>query len=233
MKTVSLVGSTGSIGTQAVEVIGADPGAYRVVAIGAATSVDALADQAELLRPERVALADPGRAGELAARLPPGVELLVGPEALAEIATGADVVVNGVVGFAGLPVTLAALQSRVPAGPGQQGVADRRRARRPGGPGDRRGRDRAGRLRALRHPPVPAGRSHGKRDGRPAAPALDARPADRADRQRRSFPGTASTIPGRGDRRGRPGPPDLEDGPEDHHRLVDADEQGPRGHRSP
>jgi 1-deoxy-D-xylulose-5-phosphate reductoisomerase len=111
MKTVSLVGSTGSIGTQAVEVIGAAPGSYRVVAIGAATSVDILADQAERLRPDRVALADPERAGDLADRLPAGVELLVGPEALAEIAMGADVVVNGVVGFAGLPVTLAALHA--------------------------------------------------------------------------------------------------------------------------
>ena len=111
MKTVSLVGSTGSIGTQAVDVIAADPGAYRVVAIGAATSVDTLAQQAERLRPERVALADPARAADLAARLPEGVELLVGPQALAEIATEADVIVNGVVGFAGLPVTLAALQS--------------------------------------------------------------------------------------------------------------------------
>jgi 1-deoxy-D-xylulose-5-phosphate reductoisomerase len=106
VKTVSLVGSTGSIGRQTVEVIEADPGAYRVIALGAATSVDALADQAERLRPERVALVDAGRAGELADRLPPGVELLVGPDALVEIAKGADVVVNGVVGFAGLPVTL-------------------------------------------------------------------------------------------------------------------------------
>ena len=111
MKTVSLVGSTGSIGTQAAEVIGADPGAYRVVAIGAASSIETLAVQAAQLRPERVALADPARAHELAARLPTGVELLVGSDALAEIATGADVVVNGVVGFAGLPVTLAALQA--------------------------------------------------------------------------------------------------------------------------
>jgi 1-deoxy-D-xylulose-5-phosphate reductoisomerase len=111
MRTVSLVGSTGSIGTQAIDVVRAEPDAYRVVAIGAATSVDRLAEQAELLRPERVALADPGRAGELAPRLPPGTELLTGPEALAAIATDADVVVNGVVGFAGLPVTLAALEA--------------------------------------------------------------------------------------------------------------------------
>jgi 1-deoxy-D-xylulose-5-phosphate reductoisomerase len=111
MKTVSLVGSTGSIGTQAIDVIDSDPQSYRVVAIGAATSVDRLASQAEHLRPERVALADPRKAHELASRLPAGIELLVGTEALAEISTSADVVVNGVVGFAGLNVTLAALNA--------------------------------------------------------------------------------------------------------------------------
>ncbi len=111
MKTVSLVGSTGSIGTQAIEVISSDSESYRVIAIGAARSVDRLAAQAEQLRPERVALGDPEKASELALRLPAGVELLVGPEALAEISTSADVVVNGVVGFAGLPVTLAALNA--------------------------------------------------------------------------------------------------------------------------
>jgi 1-deoxy-D-xylulose-5-phosphate reductoisomerase len=51
MTTVSLVGSTGSIGTQAVDVIEADPDRYRVVAIGAARSVDVLAAQAWKLRP--------------------------------------------------------------------------------------------------------------------------------------------------------------------------------------
>ncbi len=58
-----------------------------------------------------MAIADPSLAAELRARVPAGVEVLAGPEALAEIARHADVVVNGVVGFAGLPVTLAALQS--------------------------------------------------------------------------------------------------------------------------
>jgi 1-deoxy-D-xylulose-5-phosphate reductoisomerase len=107
--TVSLVGSTGSIGTQAIDVIEAEPGRYRVVALGAARSVDLLASQARRLRPERVAIADASLASRLAAAVPRGVEVLAGDEALAEISTGADVVVNGVVGFAGLPVTLAAL----------------------------------------------------------------------------------------------------------------------------
>ena len=111
MRSVSLVGSTGSIGTQAVDVVRSAPGAYKVVAIGASSSVDVLAEQAEALQPERVAIADTSRAAELRSRLPTGVELLAGPDALAEIATQADVVVNGVVGFAGLPVTLAALNA--------------------------------------------------------------------------------------------------------------------------
>lgn len=111
MRTVSLVGSTGSIGTQAIDVVRSDPDAYRVIAIGAARSVDLLAEQAELLQPEKVALVDTARAAELESRLPAGTELLAGPDALGAISAEADVVVNGVVGFAGLPVTLAALNA--------------------------------------------------------------------------------------------------------------------------
>ncbi len=109
MRTVSLVGSTGSIGTQAVDVIEGEPDRYRVVAIAAATSVDLLVEQAQRLRPQIVAIADATRAGELRQRVPVGVTVLAGPDALTETATMGDVVVNGVVGFAGLPVTLAAL----------------------------------------------------------------------------------------------------------------------------
>jgi 1-deoxy-D-xylulose-5-phosphate reductoisomerase len=111
VKTVSLVGSTGSIGTQAIDVIGAEPDRYRVIALGAARSVDQLAAQAARLHPEQVAIADPSLAATLKERVPAGTEVLAGPESLAEIARHADVVVNGVVGFAGLPVTLAALQA--------------------------------------------------------------------------------------------------------------------------
>ncbi|MGH9225867.1 MAG: 1-deoxy-D-xylulose-5-phosphate reductoisomerase [Acidimicrobiales bacterium] len=111
MKTVSLVGSTGSIGTQAADVVRAEPDRYRVIALGAYRSVEVLAVQAKELRPERVAIADESLAAELAAAVPAGIEVLAGPGALAAIATDADVVVNGVVGFAGLGVTLAALNA--------------------------------------------------------------------------------------------------------------------------
>jgi 1-deoxy-D-xylulose-5-phosphate reductoisomerase len=109
--SVSLIGSTGSIGTQAIDVVDACPDRFSVVAIGAQRSVELLADQARRLRPEVVAIGDPSLAGELARTLPPGVELVAGTEGLAHIATVADVAVNGVVGFAGLTVTLAALNA--------------------------------------------------------------------------------------------------------------------------
>ncbi|MDQ6726491.1 MAG: 1-deoxy-D-xylulose-5-phosphate reductoisomerase [Actinomycetota bacterium] len=111
MKTISVVGSTGSIGTQTLEVVAAEPDRYRIVALGANRSVDLLAAQAAAVRPEVVAIADAALAGELRARVTKGVEVWAGPEALAAIARDADVVVNGVVGFAGLPVTLAALEA--------------------------------------------------------------------------------------------------------------------------
>jgi 1-deoxy-D-xylulose-5-phosphate reductoisomerase len=109
--TVSLVGSTGSIGTQAIEVIEGFPDQFRVVALGAHRSTETLAAQAHRLHPEVVAIGDPTRALELSRALPRGIEVVVGDEGLATIATVAEVVVNGVVGFAGLTVTMAALEA--------------------------------------------------------------------------------------------------------------------------
>jgi len=108
-RTVSIAGSTGSIGTQTLDVIAAEPERFEVVALGAGSSVEALAKQAHEVRPQVVAIADASRARELQAAVPAGTEVLAGPDALAEIAPLGDVCVNGVVGFAGLGVTLAAL----------------------------------------------------------------------------------------------------------------------------
>jgi 1-deoxy-D-xylulose-5-phosphate reductoisomerase len=109
--TVSLVGSTGSIGRQAIEVMEACPERFDVVALGAYRSVELLVAQATRLHPTVVAIGDAACAAELGERLGPGVEIVVGTEGLAHIATLADVAVNGVVGFAGLQVTLAALEA--------------------------------------------------------------------------------------------------------------------------
>ncbi len=109
--TVSLVGSTGSIGTQAIDVVDAEPGRFRVTALAAQRSVDTLVAQAARLRPELVAIGEESLAADLARRLPDGTEVLAGEKGLVAAAQAADVVVNAVVGFAGLPVTLAALES--------------------------------------------------------------------------------------------------------------------------
>jgi 1-deoxy-D-xylulose-5-phosphate reductoisomerase len=109
--TVSLVGSTGSIGTQAAEVIDSSPERFEVVALGAQRSIESLAAQARRYRPQVVAIGDPSLAGELARLVPAGTEVVTGVDGLAHIATLADVAVNGVVGFAGLTVTMAALEA--------------------------------------------------------------------------------------------------------------------------
>jgi 1-deoxy-D-xylulose-5-phosphate reductoisomerase len=109
MRSVAILGATGSIGTQTLDVVRAEAGAYDVVALGASTSVDELAEQAREFRPDVVAIADAGKAKELEALVPKGTTVVAGSDAMAQISTDADVVVNGVVGFAGLSVTLAAL----------------------------------------------------------------------------------------------------------------------------
>lgn len=102
---VSIAGSSGSIGTQTLDVVRAEPDRFRVVGLGVSSSITTLIAQAIEFRPEVVAVADPARRSEVAAALPfatvvGSMEDLVGP---------ADVVVNAVVGFAGLPVTLRTL----------------------------------------------------------------------------------------------------------------------------
>ena len=106
---MAVLGSTGSIGTQTLDVVRADPGRYQIASLGVHGSVDELVAQAHEFRPSLVVVVKEAAASGLAARLPPDCELWVGPEALAEAATRAQVVVNGVVGFAGLGVTMATL----------------------------------------------------------------------------------------------------------------------------
>jgi 1-deoxy-D-xylulose-5-phosphate reductoisomerase len=110
VRSIALVGATGSIGSQTVEVVRAEPDRYRITALGANRSVDELGALARELHPNVVALADASLESELKAAVPAGTEVRSGPGALASLATEGEVVVNGVVGFAGLPVTMAALE---------------------------------------------------------------------------------------------------------------------------
>ena len=111
MRTVSLLGSTGSIGTQALDVIGREPERFLVHALAAQSSVEELLAQAAAFGPALVVVGDPARYGEVRDGVPPGTDVMVGEEGMVAAAQGADVVLNAVVGFAGLPVTMAALQS--------------------------------------------------------------------------------------------------------------------------
>jgi 1-deoxy-D-xylulose-5-phosphate reductoisomerase len=110
---VAVLGSTGSVGVQALEVIAAEPRRFRVVALAARRSAARLAAQARELRPAAVGLVEADEAGALAAELPPGCRLAVGPEAVTELAAadGAEVVLNGITGSVGLAPTLRALQA--------------------------------------------------------------------------------------------------------------------------
>jgi 1-deoxy-D-xylulose-5-phosphate reductoisomerase len=108
---VAIAGSTGSIGTQTLDVIAAEnaraPGSYEVVALAVGRSASAAIEQARRWNPALVAVADEPARREVAAALP-GIEVVA---ELAAIVESADVVVNGVVGFAGLAVTIETLRS--------------------------------------------------------------------------------------------------------------------------
>jgi 1-deoxy-D-xylulose-5-phosphate reductoisomerase len=108
---VAIAGSSGSIGTQTLDVIRAANAMaglvqYEVVALGVSSSVDVLVQQALEFRPKVVAVADPARRAEVAELLP-FAEVVTD---FADLVDPADVVVNAVVGFAGLSVTVRTLQ---------------------------------------------------------------------------------------------------------------------------
>ena len=109
---VTILGSTGSIGTQALDVLERSGDAFRVHALAAHTDVERLADQVRRFAPKRVALIDPRAAADLRERTP-GIDVLDGNGALAELAKDpeTDVVLNAVMGAVGLEATLASLDA--------------------------------------------------------------------------------------------------------------------------
>src|ERR671922_151679 len=113
IRSVLVLGSTGSIGTQALEVVAARPDRFTVAGLAAGGGdVDLLVRQVHEHRVPRVAVARADAADALRERLP-GVEVLAGPDAATELTAtaGADTVLNGITGSVGLGPTLAALGS--------------------------------------------------------------------------------------------------------------------------
>lgn len=113
MTRLSILGCTGSIGRQALEVIDAAPGEFEIIGLGARKDVRTLAAQVRRYRPKIVAMADPNAAADLREQIPAGVEVLAGSGAMERLAAsgGADLVLMAVVGTAGLVPTFSALRA--------------------------------------------------------------------------------------------------------------------------
>jgi 1-deoxy-D-xylulose-5-phosphate reductoisomerase len=115
MRRVVILGSTGSIGTQALDVIRHTHDRFQVVGLAAASNHELLVGQIREFMPPVVAVSDETAANELHAGLAGlrSVEMVVGAEAAEQLARelDADIVLNAMVGAVGLPPTLAALQS--------------------------------------------------------------------------------------------------------------------------
>jgi len=116
MKGIAVLGATGSIGVNTLDVVARHPDRYRVVALGAHRNVEGLLKQIEQFRPALAALTDPAAAQELEIRLKAlglPTRVLTGPESLVTLATlpEVDQVMAAIVGAAGLRSTLAAAQA--------------------------------------------------------------------------------------------------------------------------
>ena len=113
MKRIAILGSTGSIGEQAIDVVSSTEG-LEVVALSAHSNWERLVQQARALGIGRIALANPQAAASAAAAWPDG-EVLAGPSGVIELITsaGADLVLNAIVGSAGLVPTVVALSEGI------------------------------------------------------------------------------------------------------------------------
>ncbi|MBD2459473.1 1-deoxy-D-xylulose-5-phosphate reductoisomerase [Oscillatoria sp. FACHB-1407] len=116
MKAITLLGSTGSIGTQTLDIVAEYPDQFRIVGLAARRNVELLAQQVRQFRPEIVAVCDPDQLPalkEAIADLTPQPILVAGEAGVVEVARygDAEAVVTGIVGCAGLLPTIAAIEA--------------------------------------------------------------------------------------------------------------------------
>jgi 1-deoxy-D-xylulose-5-phosphate reductoisomerase len=110
MRTVSILGSTGSVGRSTLAVVDAFPDQLRVVGLAAGGNLDLLAEQIARYRPELVSVRDPNDVAPLRARIKEKVDIVCDPSAVASMSS-ATVVIAAIVGAAGIPPVHAALQA--------------------------------------------------------------------------------------------------------------------------
>jgi len=114
MKNLSILGCTGSIGVNTLDVVRRFPGKFRVLGLACGSNIGLLEEQARQFGPKAVAVKDAHTAADLKKRLAgTKVKVLHGVEGMAEVASlsGVDMVVSAIVGAAGLVPTMAAIES--------------------------------------------------------------------------------------------------------------------------
>ncbi len=114
MKQIAVLGSTGSIGTQTLEIISRHPDRYRAAVLVAGTQVDMLIEQARKFKPDLAIIAREDLYGKLHDALAPlGIETAAGAQAVADAAAApqVDMVVTATVGYSGLEPTIAAIKA--------------------------------------------------------------------------------------------------------------------------
>ena len=113
-KNIAILGSTGSIGQNSLEVIGNFPDRFAATYLTANTNIDLLEQQIQRFHPRGVVVLDAGCAATLRGRVDSSVEVLCGEDGLVRAVTrdDVDIVISSLVGFAGLNPTIAAIQHR-------------------------------------------------------------------------------------------------------------------------
>ncbi|OCT13782.1 1-deoxy-D-xylulose-5-phosphate reductoisomerase [Paenibacillus pectinilyticus] len=113
MKKIAILGSTGSIGTQTLDIVKHSPDMFQVEAISAGYNRDRVIEQAHQFQPKLVSVATKELADEVASQIPSHIKVLYGEEGLLEVAaaTDADLLVSALVGSQGLKPTLAAIEA--------------------------------------------------------------------------------------------------------------------------
>ncbi|MCG9893203.1 MAG: 1-deoxy-D-xylulose-5-phosphate reductoisomerase [Thermosynechococcaceae cyanobacterium MS004] len=116
MKSITLLGSTGSIGTQTLDIVADHPDKFRIVGLAAGRNIELLSNQIRAFKPESVAIADPSQLDTLRgaiADVVPQPILVTGEAGIVEVAAYGDAqaVVTGIVGCAGLLPTIAAIKA--------------------------------------------------------------------------------------------------------------------------
>lgn len=111
MKKISLLGSTGSIGTQTLDVVDQHQDQFEVVALSAGNNIKLLIEQVKKFNPKLISVATKELAHEIKLHVAPTIKVVYGEEGLIEVATvpDADIVVTAILGSRGLPATLAAI----------------------------------------------------------------------------------------------------------------------------